>query len=386
MEFEGRQDHPFADVLVADATTQIREIDVRRAAPVHRPRGLVIVPVLLVVGLVFWHFGPVLTGPPAHQTDAFVRQEARRLELATRRLQGEAQRRRLPDAGNLLRRIEAEARQMRRGRVSTQQAQEQLNRMMADVQAQRQMDMPSGLLTRGVQALQGMDQVLRDLNARLQRGPLAPEERFHFNERLWTMRDTAQGELARRLGDVLDSLRARDNQGAQQSITESLQVIRRELGNLRREELLARAQQELQRTQGRMARGPSDNQGQVAVAAEQAETAQQRARGNTNQAGQMSQEAGQGIGKGSQLEQGDQATERRPTGPQVRLPGQAGKGDSRQTVVAMPSTENRTVVVPFQQVLPAYARAAEEQLTQDRVPPRYRDWVKRYFQSLTQRE
>lgn len=214
-------------------------------------------------------------------------------------------------------------------------------------------------------------------------------------------------QLAQNLSQAAQSLQQGNSQQAQQALQQAAQNVRQAQQQQAQQQALQQSLGQLQQSrqsvaqagqQGQQAQQQQGQQGQ-----QQGQQGQQGQgsgngqgsgpRNNQNgqgQGGQTGQNTGQGSGGGSEAGTGHEDTVYQPYNPAngqnrpEQIQGQQGQGGSTQTQQGqtnLPGVAN-PALVPYQQNLPQYQRAAGEALDQSAIPPHLKDYVRDYFSNL----
>lgn len=396
--------------------------DAARWAAVQAPHGRVGWlpgrPMWAAVGLaavtvaVGWFLAGVsLPGTPARRVAQTIRQEGRRIERAgdamesqarldrahtsrrvagsLRRLGEELQRDRL-DRNEALSRVESLGRQIEAFRQQVRARREQSE----EKQATPGSSMPQQLFRRRV----ALDQTIRqfqEISERLAQNP-SPEERRALMRQLEALsQGGSEGEVPTRGQEQAAQARrqvaAGNAAGARQTLRQGALDMEELRAMLADEEGLTQAQRDLRRSADRIMRGgggsPSETE-QPTQATVQTESAAPGRRQLQQGEGSPDSEPPPGPNQGTTAGQGvvqDKLGERTPRlegeRPQTRIRGMQGEGRAATSDLLGPGRQGQVRVAPG----PAGKSArveADRYVSRMRIPPEYREIVRRYFEAL----
>ncbi len=407
---------PLEDPLLADAAHTATGIDLRRGMPAGPGRlwlgalGLVIAAVLAISGLA----GMALPGTPAHQIVQTIRREGRRLERSSENLEEQARldraritRRVAPEIRRLgerlqrerlerqdaLARIEALSKQIEAERQKVREARRTQTGEQAP-QAQRQPNIPSDLFRRRAAADRTLRQI-QEITERLAQSK-SPQEREALMRQLAALSSGGEdGDVPTRTREqaaqAQRQLAAGDTAGARRTLQQSATDLDDLRAMLADEEGLTQAQRDLQRSsqnisQGRTPTTADTEEPQKATAQPGTAAPGNRPLPQNDQPGGAEPPPGpnQGTtpGQGSVREKLGERTPRLDNERQQnRLRGVQGEGRTTTSDLLGPG---RTAQVrqPQGPAVAAARAGADRYMQRMRIPPEYREIVRRYFEAL----
>ncbi len=397
---------------VRDAAARAQGLDFGRlhAQPDRAAAGAVALAVVAVLAAGVLR-GLTLPGTPAREVARTIRQEGQRLERAgqameeqarierariSRRLApdlrrlGEALQRERMERGAALARLESFGRQLEAERRQVQAHREQ----MAGQRPQAG-PMPSSDLFRQRASLDRAARHIREIADRLAESR-SPEEREALMRQLAALARRGEGEhmpatVRQQVERARQQAAAGDADGARRTLQQSAADLDDLRAMLADEEGLQQAQRDLRRSVDQIARGGSEipvETEQLPQAAARPGTAAPGDRPPTEEPGSEQTEAPAGPHQGTLPGQGAIAgklgrpTERLDANrEQTRLEGLQGEGRTTTSELLGPGRAARVRTPPGSDA--ASARAdADRYMARMRIPPEYRDIVRRYFEAL----
>jgi hypothetical protein len=405
---------PLAAALVADAAHAASGLDLRRGLPAGPGRtwlaaiGLTVAAVAAVYGLA----GFALPGTPAHQIVQTIRREGRRLERSAGGLEEQAR----LDRARITRRMAPDIRRLgerlQRERMERQDALARIEALSRQIEAERQKvrearraqsgerapepraTLPSELFRRRAAADRAVRQI-QEITERLAQSK-SPQEREALMRQLAALAGGGEeGDVPMRTREQAArahrQLAAGDAAGARRTMQQSAADLDDLRAMLADEEGLQQAQRDLQRSSQSIA------EGRAPAASETEETPKASAQpGNaapgTRPLPQSDQPGGaepppgpnQGTtpGQGAIAEKLGQRTARlEGERQQNRLRGVQGEGRVVTSELLGPG-RSAQVRVPQGRALAAARADADRYLQRMRIPPEYREIVRRYFEAL----
>jgi hypothetical protein len=403
---------PLGPALVADAARTALGLDLRRGLPAGPSRAFwaAALVLLLVILTAPWLVGLSLPGTPAREVAQTIKREGRRLERAGETLEEQAR----ADRARLSRRIAPSIRrlgeQLRRERVDRAEALARIESLNRQVQeARRQVESrrsdgqqappaagrtpPSDLFRRRA-ATDRMLKQIRELTDRMAQAR-TPEERAALMRQLADLAGGGQeGDVPARVREQAETARqqmaAGDTGGARRTLQQGATDLEELRAMLADEEGLQQAQRDLNRSAERIARGRPGSP------AETEETP--RAAGDPGSVAPGSRPLPEGegptaepppgpnqgttAGQGSPAEKlGDRTPRLEADKQQNRVRGLQGEGRVTTSDLLGPGRPGQ-VRAPQRSAVAAGRGEADRYLSRMRIPPEYREIVRRYFEAL----
>ncbi len=369
---------------------------------------------LLAVGLAALAAGflPGFTLPatPARETAVRIRREGQRLQRVAGRLEQRARTMRAPQARRMVPEVHGLAQQLQRQRLDRRSAIARIAALERRLEAARRQigqrigesltsqtpeAVPQSLFRPGA-AFEQTARELRELAARLSQVP-AGEGREDLLQHLEELARSEEAQLPEKARRALEEARrhteAGDVAAGQRALAEAVAEMDALRALMADESVLRMAEQELQRSVLRIARGAGP---------EPAEEAQQGAvqpppSGSTARRLQEQEEAAalppppRGPNEGSMPGQGTLEEKLGPQTPRLDAPGersrvvgQEGEGKLQTTELLGPG-RRVPVRAPVLRISPQAARRSDEAMAAARIPAGLRDIVRRYFLLLAER-
>ncbi|GIX46450.1 MAG: hypothetical protein KatS3mg131_0661 [Candidatus Tectimicrobiota bacterium] len=390
--------HPFLTALLAEANRQAAQVDPRLVFPLRVPRrAWGVVPCLgALVALAVLPIGPVrfFDNLAAEQAAQEVVREGQRLERWGRRLEELARReqlerslllaRHLQQLGRGLQQQEGESKAAATERVSS--LQQYLERMQHELRQRALLSSPGAVVAQEVfVSRQSLKQELQQLLQLLQHETL-PREVLSVAEQGILRLSRQAGEHSAEFERLLEDLRA-GNLAAARRLLEEIVQRQQVLEEL---EHLERARQALEYTaralQGKAASDATASQTHTRTRPEQGEAA-----GGEDEA-MFSEDMpaledftapgmDESFGFSRYAQQGTPSPLRESSAPLSEVPVPSGEGAMRLSYIRYLPVLNQANVSP-EAVSVHYRRAAEDVLTQERIPRAYREQVRDYFLAI----
>ena len=403
---------PLAPAMVADAARTALGLDLPRGLPARPPRSFwtAALAVLLVVVAAPWLVGFSLPGTPAREVAQTIKREGRRLERAGDTLEEQAR----ADRARLSRRIAPSIRrlgeQLQRERVDRTEALariESLGRQVEEARRQTQARTaetgqtppgsqrtpPSDLFRRRAAADRTLRQI-REIADRLAQSR-SPEERAALMRQLADLSGGGpEGDVPARVREQAEAARQQMAAGDAAAARRTLQQGATDLEELRAmladEEGLQQAQRDLQRSADQIARG------QPGAPVESEETPRLTGQPGNVAPGSRPLPEGEGpvaepppgpnqgttAGQGAPAEKlGDRTPRLEADKRQNRVRGLQGEGRVTTSDLLGPGRPGQ-VRAPQRSAVAAGRAEADRYLSRMRIPPEYREIVRRYFEAL----
>ena len=404
---------PLAPALIADAAQAAVSLDLSRGLPARPPRAFwaaalaVLLTVVTARGLV----GVSLPGTPARDVAQTIKREGRRLERAGDTLEEQAR----VDRARLSRRIAPSIRrlgeQLQRERLERSDALariESLGRQVEEARRQAQArgmeagqppppsqrNVPSDLFRRRAAADRTLRQ-MREIADRLAQSR-SPEERAALMRQLADLAGGGpEGDVPARVreqaGAAREQMAAGDTAGARRTLQQSASDMDDLRAMLADEEGLQQAQRDLRRSADQIARGrpgaPAEGEETPRPAAQPGSVAP-GSRPLPQGEGSVAAEPPPGPNQGTTAGQGAPAEklgERTPRleadKQQNRVRGLQGEGRVTTSDLLGPGRPGQ-VRAPQGPAVAAGRAEADRYLSRMRIPPEYREIVRRYFEAL----
>lgn len=402
------------DPLLADAAHAATAIDLRRGLPSGPGRlwlgalGLVLATVLAIYGLI----GIALPGTPAHQIVQTIRREGRRLERSSENLEEQAR----LDRARITRRVAPEIRRLgerlQRERLERQDALARIDALSKQIEAERQKvrdarrtqtgeqappapqpKVPSDLFRRRAAADRTLRQI-QEITDRLAQSK-SPQEREALMRALAALGSGGEeGDVPTRTREQAAQAQRQiavgDTAGARRTLQQSATDLDDLRAMLADEEGLQQAQRDLQRSSQNISQGrtPTSDTDEPQKGAAQPGSA---APGNrplpqNDQPGGAEPPPGpnQGTtpGQGSVSDKLGERTQRlEGDRQQNRLRGVQGEGRTTTSELLGPGRAAQ-VRAPQGPAVAAARAGADRYMQRMRIPPEYREIVRRYFEAL----
>lgn len=401
--------------LLADAAQAAAGLDLRRGLPAGPGRqwlvglGLIVAALAAIYGLV----GVALPGTPAHQIVQTIRREGRRLERSAESLEEQAR----LDRARITRRIAPEVRrlgeQLQRERMERQDALARIDALSRQIEAERQRvrdarrihsgerppdepqpNLPSELFKRRAAADRTVRQI-QEITDRLAQSK-SPQEREALMRQLAALASGGEeGDVPMRTREqaaqAQRQLAAGDTRGSRRTLQQSAADLDDLRAMLADEEGLQQAQRDLQRSSQAIAQGrtpaTTESEEPPKASAQPGNTAPgNRPLPQNDQPGGAEPPPGpnQGTtpGQGAVSEKLGERTarlegERQPN----RLRGVQGEGRITTSELLGPG-RTAQVRVPQGPAVAAARADADRYMQRMRIPPEYREVVRRYFEAL----
>jgi len=404
------------DALLTDTAQVAMGLDLRRGLPAGPGRhwlialGLIVAALVAVYGLV----GLALPGTPAHQIVQTIRREGRRLERSADTLEEQAR----LDRARITRRVAPDLRRLgerlQRERLERQEALARIDALSRQIESERQKvrdarraqsgertppaqpqaNLPSELFKRRAAADRTVRQI-QEITDRLAQSK-SPQEREALMRQLAAlaaggeegdvpMRTREQAAQAQR------QLGSGDTAGARRTMTQSAADLDDLRAMLADEEGLQQAQRDLQRSSQNISQGrtptTTENEEPPKAAAQPGNAAPgNRPLPQSDQPGGAEPPPGpnQGTtpGQGSVSEKlGERTARLEGDRQQNRLRGVQGDGRMTTSELLGPG-RTAQVRVPQGPAVAAARAGADRYMERMRIPPEYREVVRRYFEAL----
>jgi hypothetical protein len=401
-----------AEVVLDDATQRAMAFDLRRGLPAGPDRLTAGAAVLLVVSVLAAGAlrGLSLPGTPAREVTRTIQREGRRLERAGQTLEeqaraerarmsrrmapslqklGEALQRERMERNDALGRLESLGRQLDAERRQVQARREQL----AGERAQPNPALPSDLFKHRAAVDRAMRQI-REIADRLAAAK-SPQERAALMRQLAALAGGGEeGNVPARARQQAETARQQvaqgDAAGARRTLTQSASELDDLRAMLADEEGLQQGQRDLQRSAEQIARGTPG----APVETEQAPQASARpgaapgdrppSESRTDEPTEAPAGPNQGTapGQGTIIEKLGPRTQRLDGDRrQTRVQGLQGEGRMTTSELLGPG-RSAQVRVPAGPAAAAARADADRYITRMRIPPEYREIVRRYFEAL----
>lgn len=401
-----------AGAVLDDATEVAVGLELTRRVPGGPDRvavgGVVLaVAVIIAAGALT---GVSLPGTPARDVVRTIQREGRRLEQSAQTMEerarterariarrmapalqqlGEALQRERIERSDALARLESLGRRMEQERRQVRERREQI----AGERPQTRPNLPSELFQQRA-AVERAIREIREIAERLAQSK-TPEEREALMRQLAGLAGGEQGNVPARARQQAETAQRQLAQGDAAGARRTLQQSASDLDDLRAmladEEGLQQAQRDLRRSADQIARGAAgaqDEPEQAPQARAQRSAAAPGDRPPSETAGQEQAEAPAGPNQGTLPGQGSIAAKLGPGTPrleadrqQSRIEGLQGEGRMTTSELLGPGRAARVRAASGPAV--ASARAdADRYMTRMRIPPEYRDIVRRYFEAL----
>jgi hypothetical protein len=387
--------NPFVPGLAAVAERLAPRVDVRRVFPLHLPRRVWSIPLLIAAtfGFSMLKVTP-LRFDEVHEPDAVrhVAREGQRLEEWGRDLEELAKREQLDRSMILARQMQQLGQRLQREGGEQGQATERiatlaqyLQRLQQELRERALMSDTGAMAAQDVlMSGQNVKRELRDILQMLQQDVPARD--------MAAMAEQSVLRLSRQLGqnpqleNLLQNLRAGDLETARQLLRDVLQQQQAS----EEVEHLDRARRALEYSSRSIQRGG------------QSDTATSRSRSQPDSSGQGSMDMGDegmfsesmpgmedfpspgsedGIGTSTTTRQYHDPTLRESEQPVSNVEVKSGEGAMRLSYIRHLPMPNEAQV-PVEKAVVQYQHAAEEVLTQEQIPRAYREQIKQYFLSL----
>ncbi|MGQ0551042.1 MAG: hypothetical protein ACT4PY_15390 [Armatimonadota bacterium] len=406
---------PLGPVLLADVARAAEAIDLRRGLRVRPGRTMWAAALLAVatVALDAALIGFTLPGTPARQVAQTIRQEGRRLERASETMEEQARLDRARQSRRVAPSVRSLGQGLQRERLERAEALARLERLGREIEAARRAaqeratqaageprrkdpNLPADLFRRRSAADRTLRQI-REIAERLAQSR-SPQERDALMRQLDALAGGGEdGNVPTRAREQADTARrqlaAGDTAGARRTLQQSATDLDDLRAMLADEEGLQQAQRDLQRSAESIARGRSESaaeaeQNPQAVAPPGSVAPGPRAlpQGEGNEAAEPPPGPNEGstAGQGAAAEKlGDRTPRLEADRQQSRVRGLQSEG--RVTTGDLlgpgrPAAARRAL--PRQQALAAARADADRYMARHRIPPEYREIVRRYFESL----
>jgi hypothetical protein len=388
--------NPFVPGLAAVAERLAPHVNVRRVLPLHLPRRVWAIPLLVVAtfGFSLLKVTP-LRFDETHESDVArnISREGQRLEKWGRNLEELAKREQLDRSMILARQMQQLGQRLQREGGEQRQATERiatlsqyLQRIQQELRERALMSDLGAMAAHDVlMSGQNVKQELRDILQMLQQDVPSRD--------MAAMAEQSVLRLSRQIGpnpqleSLLQSLRAGDLEAARQLLRDALQQQQAS----EEVEHLDRARRALEYSSRSIQRGGG-----------QSDTATSRSRPQPDSSGPGPMDMGDdgmfsesmpgmddfpspgaedGIGTSSTTRQPQTPTLRESDQPASQVEVKSGEGPMRLSYIRHLPMPN-AAQVPVEQAVVQYQHAAEEVLTQEQIPRAYREQIKQYFLSL----
>ncbi len=396
------------DRFLQDVNEKALRVRVKDALPLRRPRLRALT--ALATASVLWELvlsGVTLPGTPARFVAEVVRREGQRLEVAGRAWEERARARGLLEPQRTAQALTAVAKQLAGPRASMATALRELGAVRQVIEAERR-PFQAALRQAGLagevepQALRAwmaaVDRELRRIASAGEETELSPQWSEAIYRALRALDATAplrsSAPARKALQETARRVSSRDTVGAKEAARQAQEALRELQRMLETEGALAAQQQEVEASSAYISTALQSRTDPEA-AVERPHTYATGPRDTTRSASgpQEDPEAQAWLGPDQGVQPGLGSVREKLGPPSPRLPGErkptvlhgeTGEGGAYTTQVVAPAalTKPRQVL---QRVPVRVVRQVDEALVRDRVPGRYREWVRRYFSSLGER-
>jgi|DewCreStandDraft_2_1066082.scaffolds.fasta_scaffold07802_2 hypothetical protein len=401
----GQATGALVDHFLRDVESTAARVRVKEAVAIGRPRLRAVA--ALALASVLWEVllsGVTLPGTPARRVAEVVRREGRRLEAVGQAWEERSRARGLLEAERTAQALAAAGQRLAGPRASAAGALRDLAAVQQGIEAERRpfrsalerAGLADGLGPPALRPWVGtVDRELRRIASAVEEAELSPQRAEAIRRALRTLDTTAplrsDAPARRALQEAARRVGSGDAAGAREAVRQAEEALRELQRMLEAEGALAAQQREAEASSAHIAtalRTGTDPE----AAVERPHTYPTGPRDTTRSSSGVREdpEAQAWLGPDQGLQPGSGSVRDQLGPPSPRLPGQrrpevlrgqVGEGRVYTTQVVAPAATTRPQT-PLARVPVRAVRQVDEALVRDRVPARYRDWVRRYFLGL----